>query len=411
MAMINTNPQTANQPGHRSSAQLIAEARDVRDVADGIHFLEPDIAKLITTLTALKKKKSCFQTKYSWFEDDYAERWAQVDGNACTTGQTTIGVVTGQGVRFVPGDVIAIPRAAGTVTPPEVCLVVSISTDTITVTRGHGGTTAGTIAADSAITFAGTAYAEGALFPQVKSTVPVELCNFTQIFRKPLSLTNTNRALKAYGKDELKLLQFKKAREHKIDINRAFLFGAPSQATTAPATALTTTGGLYNRITTNVYDAGGTLTRATLERFSQMAFRYSDKSEKVLLASPTVVSAITQMALSQMQIPRPGKTEFGVSVTRYITGHGTWLIMQDKMLENGVAGKNGFGSDAFSLDLDEITIRYLSGNGVNRDTKYLQDVIQDGSDRRADEYLTECGLEVHNEKYHARLYNVTNWSA
>jgi hypothetical protein len=409
--MISTS-QTANQPGHRSSAQLISEARNVRDVADKIMFLEPNVSKLITTLTALKKKKSCFSTKYSWFEDDYADRWAQVDASARTTSETTISVVTGQGTRFVPGDLLAIPRASGTVTPPEIVLVTAVSTDTLTVVRGIGGTTTGTIAAASALTFAGTSYAEGALFPQVKSTVPVELCNFTQIFRKPLSITNTARAQKAYGMDDLKLLQFKKAREHKIDINRAFLFGAPSQyANTAPSTSQTMTGGIYNRITTNVYDAGGALTRNTMERFAQMAFRYGDKDEKVLLASPTVVSAITQMALSQMQIAKPGKTDFGVNVVRYITGHGTWLVMQDKMLENGVSGKNGFGSDAFSLDLDEFQIRYLSGNGVNRDTKYLEDVIQDGSDRRADEYLTECGLEIHNEKYHARLYNVTGWSA
>jgi hypothetical protein len=81
------------------------------------------------------------------------------------------------------------------------------------------------------------------------------------------------------------------------------------------------------------------------------------------------------------------------------------------MLEDGVSGKNGFAGNAFSLDLDSIMMRYLADNGISRNTKYLTDAIQDGADRRADEYLTECGLQINNEKHHARIYNVTGYSA
>jgi hypothetical protein len=81
--------------------------------------------------------------------------------------------------------------------------------------------------------------------------------------------------------------------------------------------------------------------------------------------------------------------------------------MHDWMLENGVSGKNGFGSDAFSLDLDQITIATLKGRG----TQYLVDAVQDGADRTCDEFRTECGFKIRNEKYHARMYNITDWAA
>ncbi len=55
-------------------------------------------------------------------------------------------------------------------------------------------------------------------------------------------------------------------------------------------------------------------------------------------------------------------------------------------------------------------MRFLSGNGVSRDTKYLEDSVQDGSDKRSDEYITEIGIQINNEKHHARLFNVTGYS-
>jgi hypothetical protein len=209
----------------------------------------------------------------------------------------------------------------------------------------------------------------------------------------------------------LQRLRFEKAAEHKISINRAFLFGGPGEDLTGGATGnpIRTTQGLLGTITTNVFNANGTLTRGTIERFSQMAFRYGS-SEKVLLASPTVISAINQFAQQHLMIS-PNEKVMGVNVNRMKTGHGDFLLVRDWMLEDGVSALNGFAGNALALDLDQIQIRYLNENGVNRDTKYLEDVIQDGGDRRADEYLSEIGQEIHNEKYHARLYNVTGWAA
>lgn len=396
----------AQNIGMRSTAQVITESRGVRDVADKIWFLEPDKAPLITFLTALKKSKPTYQTKFEWHDDDYNARWAQVDSTTVTTTGTSIGVT--DGTLFAPGDLWAVPNAVDSSTAPEIIRVVSISTNTLTVTRNIGGAGAATIGASAALTYAGNAFAEGASFPSMRSTSPVASYSYTQIFRTPLEITNTNAAVRTYGQADLKLLQFKKSAEHKIAINRAFLFGRASEDTSG-TTPLRTTDGLFKKIATNVYNANGTLTQQTLENFARQAFRYGG-SQKILLASPMFISAINQFHKAHLTATAGEKT-YGVRTTTIVTGHGEWKLVRDWMLEDGVSGKNGFAGNAFSLDLDSIMMRYLADNGISRNTKYLTDAIQDGADRRADEYLTECGLQINNEKHHARIYNVTGYSA
>lgn len=396
----------AQVAGMRSTAQIISEARHVRDVAPKIFYLEPDVAPVLTLLNKLNKKKPCYSTKFTWFGSDTVYRWAQVDSTTVTTTGTSIGVV--DGTLFRIGDMVSVPKAVDSSSAPELMRVTNVVTNTITVVRNIGGSGAATIPASAALTFAGSAFEEGAAFPNMKSSIPTEYTGYTQIFRTPIKLTNTSMATRTYGDDELKRLQFEKAREHKIDMNRAFLWGRPSEDTSG-TTPFRTTDGLFNKITSNVTNANGTLTPTTIENFARQAFRYGG-SQKILLASPIIISAFNEFAKAHLNL-QPSDKQYGISVSKVVTGHGEWLLVRDWMLEDGVSGQNGFGGNALSLELDQVTIRYLADNGINRDTKYLTDVVQDGGDFRADEYLTECGLQINQEKFHARLYNVSGYSA
>ena len=398
----------AQNIGTRSTLQVISEARGVRDVADKIWFLEPNAQPLLTFLTALEKKRPTKNTKYEWYDDDYVARWAQTTGTTYTATNTSI-VVT-DATLFRAGDLVAVPNAVSSSTAPQLMHVtnVDVATNTLTVVRNIGSAGAAQIDASSSLTFAGSAFVEGAAFPVMKSTSPVASYNFTQIFRTPIVITGTNMASETYGQSDLNLLRFKKAAEHKIDINRAMLFGRKQEDTSTYSTPIRYTEGLFSKVSTNVYNANGTLTQQTLENFARTAFRYG-KDKKILLASPLICSAINQFAKSHMTLS-PGEKKYGVSTRTIVTAHGEWMLVKDWMLEDGVSGKNGFGGNAFSLDIDSISMRFLSANGVSRDTKYLEDSVQDGSDKRSDEYITEIGLQINNEKHHARLFNVTGYS-
>ena len=398
--------------GDRNTNQSITNENVlVRQVDDQIVLLEPNETPLITFLLAMKKRRAVKSPRFEWLEDDYVARWAQADASGATTGQTTVGVV--DGTDFVAGDLFVVPGAISSSTVPEVCQVTGVSTNTLTITRGIGGTTAATIAANAALRILGSAAEEGATPPSAKSTTVATKTSYTQIFRTAIDVSKTQAAAQLYGapNGERRKEQKKKLVEHKQKMNISALFGKASEGLTSGPTGkpLRTTMGLNSIISTNLTDAGGVLTKKTFETFARGAFRYGSQ-KKLLLAAPIVISAIHDWGNSFLLV-KPGEKMFGVDITRVQTGHGEFLLARDWMLETAISGQNGFGNMAFSIDLDNAGYFYLNNNGENRDTRILENVIKDGRDAYVDEVLTEGGFFFKFEKKHAKLFDVSDYSA
>lgn len=399
--------------GVRTTNQAITETRLVRRVDDQIAMLEPNQNPLLTLTMRLKKRRSVDSPRYEWFEDDYVARWTtnSTATVAAASGSTTVTVADGS--LFVAGDLFLVPQANGSTTAPELIRVTVVTGDVLTVVRAQGGTSVAAINPTAALRIVGNAYEEGAITPAAKSTAPAEKISYTQIFRSASNFTKTQVASKVYGAPdgERKREQKKKLIEQKEKMNAAFLFGSASESLTGgPSGApVRTTMGLNSVVATNITDAGGVLTKKTFEAFARAAFRYGSQ-EKLLLASPMIISAIHEWGNSFLLV-KPMETVYGVNVNRVQTGHGSWLLAKDWMLENGVAGGNGFAGYGFSVDMDSIEYFYLNANGENRDTHLIQNAIQDGRDAYVDEYLTEGGLRIIQEKRFARIHNVLDFSA
>lgn len=403
----------AQVAGIRTTGQAISETTLVRWVSDKGLLLEPNIAPLITFLLNLKKKQPVTSPRIEWFEDDYVSRWAaSADTTNANSSSTTVTVA--DGTMFVVGDLIAVPRAATSSTQPEIMRVTARSSDTLTVVRGVGSTSLVTINNGDALAILGTAHEEGSTPPVAKSTTKVAKISYTEIFKKTVNLSKTQVASTIYGapSGERALQHMKLLNQVKIDMNRSFLFGVASEALTGGANSLPirTTMGLSSRVSTNKYDAGGTLTRKGLESFARMAFRYGDKGTKLLLASPLVISAVHDWANAHQQI-QPAEKVFGVNINRVITGHGEWMLVRDWGLEDGVSGKYGFSGWAFSIDINDDSMMYcpLVGHEENRDIKITENVIRDGRDAYVDEVLAEVGLAIKHEKRHAHLFDCSDY--
>lgn len=399
--------------GQRTTNQAITETRLIRQVDDEIGYLEPSIAPLITLMMGLQKRRAVKSPRIEWYEDDYNARWASnstdtVNANASSTTFTFL-----DGTLFNVGTLFCIPPAVSASTVPEVCRVTAVSTNTITAVRNIGGTGLLALNDSAAVRLLGTAHEEGGTIPSALTTAPALKTNYCQIFRTVLDLSKTNIASEQYGASagERKRLQDKKLKEHKIAMNAAALFGVKSESLSGGPNSkpIRTSAGLNSIISTNVYDAEGMLTQTAFESFARMSFRYG-KPKKLLLACPLVISAVNQWAQSYLMV-KPGETRLGVDIQEIITGHGVWKLVRDWSLENGVAGQSGFGGWAFSIDMDEASYRYLEGNGISRDTKLTENVVIDGGDRLVDEILTEGAFNFKQEKYHAKLFNVTSYSA
>jgi hypothetical protein len=401
--------------GTRDTDTLItSENRLVRRVDAEIGLLEPNEAPLITFVNQMKGGRDGVDSpRCEWIEDGYVARWA-VNGTTTITAATASNTITvTDGTIFVPGDMFVVPNAASSATHPEVIRVISKATNVLTVLRGVGGSTVGTINPGAAFRLLASAYEEAALPPDAKTTIKATKISYTQIFKTTIDMSKTKVASKAYGTPNgERAFQHKKAlKEHKIAMNAAALWGRASEDLTGGPGGhpIRTTAGLDSVISSNIVDAGGTLTRRTFETFSRQAFRYGSR-QKILLASPLLVSAFNQWAQSHMQM-KPAEKVFGVDVNKIITGHGTFILVRDWMLENGIAGQNGMAGVAYAIDPKEMSYFYLKGHGESRDTHIVEDVIKDGRDAYVDEILTEGGFKFKQEKRHAKLYNITDYAA
>lgn len=398
--------------GVRNTNQAITEERLIRDVYPDISLLDPDKAPLVTLLMKLQKKKGVMTPRLEWYEDDYAARWAQNGATSVANNTNSTTITVTDGTLFVAGDMLVIPKSSGS-GAPELCRVISVSSNTLTVKRDVGGIGADTIPANCAIRLAGKAFEENSSLPNAKTTAPAKKTSYLQIFRTVTNFSNTNIATEQYGAPggDRKRVHRKKLVEHKEQLNAALLWGQASESLTGGPTSqpIRTTMGLRSVISSNITDAGGTLTRKGFEGFARNVFRYGS-SKKLLLAPPILCGAFGEWATSFLNIS-PGETRFGVKINKIETAHGEFMLVRDWMLENGISGQSGFGGMAFAIDMDQIFYRYLSGNGESRDTKVLMDVVKDGTDGKRDEIITEAGFMIMQEKRHGMLYNITDYMA
>jgi len=391
------------------------ENRIVRRVDDELSLLEPNEGPLITLLLQLKKRSSTDTPRLEWYEDDYVARWVNISAAGAASGVTTF-VLAAPGM-VVAGDMLVVPGVVTSNALPEIIRVTAVNTDgiTLTVQRGFAGTTTGAIAASAPLRIIGPSYQENDPFPNSKVRRPTAILSYTQIFRTSCQFSKTQVATKTYNAPggERQREHKKKLKEHKIAMNASFLFGKASETMDYAGTGrpLRTTMGVNSVVSTNgtAVDAGGSLTYKTFEEFSRRAFRYG-KNTKLLIGAPIVKSAISFWGFSKLMLS-PGETRLGVNIQKVTTAHGTWLLANDWMLENSAQGSStGFGGMAFSLDLDQLEMRYLNANGENRNTHIIENAVRDGRDGYMDEILTEAGLIVKQPLYHTKIYNVTDFT-
>ena len=368
----------------------INQDRRVVDMAKKIALLEPNAAPLTVLMKQMSgKAKVTKNPEYKNLVDELAPKWDQVNGSVANGSATTINV--DNGTYFSVNDVVDVPSTG------EQFLVTAISTNALTVTRGWGTTTATSIADNAKLRIVANASAEGDSAPTAKTETTTTITNYTQIIQTPFGVTGTQDASELYGGKDMVYLAKKYGIEHKKAIESAFLLGEKKEDTTG-AQPKRFTAGLNSLVTTNVTDAGGTLTEAEFEAFMRDAFRYGS-SRKALVASPLLISAINSWAAGKLETVSSDKT-YGIDVTKYLTGHGSVNLIKHNLLEEDYAGMG------FVVDMGTIGYRFLAG----RDTHLKTNIQNNDSDSRKDEYLSEVGFYLTQEKANAKMTGITDFS-
>jgi hypothetical protein len=387
----------------RQSTENIPAGRRVRDVWSKLSEVDPDAAPFLLITGGRADIKNCVNSKFEWAEKNRAPEWDAIN-NGAGYSTTATSLVVDNGAYFFPSDTVEVVRTG------EKFRVVSVSSNTLTVVRAvdGDGVTGVAILDNDDLLIVGQAFAEGAALPTERTHQEVEKFNYSQIFRWPFGETGTEQNSENYWGIGRPQLRAEALREHKIQIEKAALFGERNKFTSGDSDATTDkprryTGGLLYFLTSNIKDALGTLTEPELEDLCEDVFNATASSDtRLMLASPLICTVIDQWAMGRLQIVPKEKT-YGVSIMQFVTTHGTLLIAKDRLLTNGAVSSQGYGGYAILLDPKKVHVRPMP----NRKTKLRVDVGTPGDDGWTDEYLTELGFMVENPICHGVLKGVT----
>ena len=293
------------------------------------------------------------------------------------------------------------------------------------------------IANDDVAQIIGTSFEEGSGSPDVWSSELEDGFGYTQIFKTAAEMTNTAYATRYRGyPDEWSRIWASKLREHKVDIERAMLFGQKARVG-----GIQYTEGLVGHILKNVsptagdsnfsYSSGSAYHKTVAQ--SEMTYDnlLSDlevifdparggASDKLVLCSLPVISFFNKLGADAFinqsmnsgsatavntgaSLARYNMSErqgaFGHSITVIDTIHGRLNLVKEPLFRGQASGL------MLMADMSQLAYRPLIGNGINRDTQVMTNVQAADEDLRKDMILTEAGLEVTLAESHA-LYNL-----
>ena len=358
---------------------------------------------------------------------------------AAAGGSTSVTFDTTGGANvawLIPGMVVSIGEDDDSTSQPEWCTirldsVVQTSTSkttcqVTTIAAANSSTTA--VDDNTKCTVIGTAFEEGSGAPDVWSQKLDHDYGYTQIFKTAAEMTNTSRATVYRGyADEWQRIWNLKLREHKVDIERAMLYGMRGSQN-----SINYTDGIAGHIIANsqsqaVLDGSQmsyTEDKAYFKSNTAAQWTYDDllsdfevifdparggSSAKLALASLPVISHFNKLSGfidNSFNMTDAGaasynfqKSEgtFGHRVMRIETVHGDVSLVKEPLFRGMAAGF------LCMVDLDHVSYRPLVGNGINRDTSIQTNVQAADEDLRKDMILTEAGLEVGLPETHALI--------
>jgi hypothetical protein len=246
---------------------------------------------------------------------------------------------------------------------------------------------------------------EGGEMPDAIALNPVEVYNYTQIFRTPLSMTrtafNTNlRTPNDYQKAKAECLE-----NHSWEIELAFLFGIRTINIGDNGKPERTTMGNVNFIrqympancddyTLNPVYAGQTWAaggEVWFKAILEQIFRYGS-NEKLALVGSGVLLGIDALAMTGGQVNlAPGQKDYGLEITTWRTSFGTIHMKTHPLFSFDATTRNMM----LIIEPRELEYEYITDTtfyGESKSTTHSSGYGQRRVDGLVEEYLTEAGL-------------------
>ena len=360
-------------------------------------LLEPNGNAPLNALLAMGSSESTDDPEYKNFRDELPDRKMKVNnGSGYNATATTVVIDSADDNKYAINGSIVVNSNTG-----EVMHVTADTTSTnLVVTRNIGGTTF-TIADNDDLFVAGFAAQEGASTPTAITFDATVASNYTQIFRTAFSVSNTLRSTYLRTGDKEDEAMTKALKLHMSDIERAMFFGKKHEASGSTAQPTRYTGGLTTQLSNVIdcdsdIDGDGSMSESQFdEQLISTVFKFGS-TQKIAFVGETIAHHLQEFGKNRWS-PTSVEGSYGVNFTRYQTFAGDLLVHlhpQFRQIPN-------MKQSVVIIDFPYVSYRYLQG----RDTSLLENRQSPGADSVTHEYLTECGLELIQDKVHSYIKN------
>lgn len=385
--------------GLRGSGEFNVDFRP-KNYRELFTLLEPNGNAPLNALLAFGASEATDDPEYKNFRDELPERVLKVNNGAgYNATATAITVTASDDNRYAIEGAIVVNSRTG-----EVMRVTADTTGTtLNVLRNVGGGTLAILDEDE-LFVAGFAAQEGGGAPTPITFDSTVAFNYTQIFRTSFAVTNTLKATNLRTGPKLQEAMAKALKLHMSDIERAMFFGVRAELNGSTAQPTRMTGGILRQLS-NVTDVatdfaslGGTSAGQMSERgldrlLIENIFKFGSK-EKIAFVGARVAALLQEFGKERWR-PEQVEGTYGVNLTRYKTFAGDLMVHLHPQFRQ----VPGMSTAMVILDFPHLRYRYLDG----RDTQLLENRQAPDADAEKHEYLTECGLELLQDKVHSYI--------
>jgi hypothetical protein len=216
----------------------------------------------------------------------------------------------------------------------------AIGVNTVTITRGFGGSTAATLTAGQSLFVLGDAALEGADVAGDISRPRTRVTNYCQIFKKDILVSGTMQAVKKLGgiSDEYDHQRGQRLRESIRDLEKTVIRGRLSGNTIGGSAVANTRTmrGLWQSIATNATSTG-TLTPEILDTVIQGAWSQGASDLNMIVADKVMKRIIDGWNSSRIEVQQgmAGDTKYQRKVTYYEGTFGDMQVQLNRWMPTG----------------------------------------------------------------------------
>jgi hypothetical protein len=357
------------------------------DVSDLVGLNSPFETPLLDALG--DPARPARSTVHEWLEDTLLPNTATVSDSTYTNATTDTTFVVDNASRFRVGDQIQLDGYG------EVMLVTGVDTgtNTLTVVRGYGGTTAQALADAKIVRILGNAALEGDDAGAARFTTRSRQVNYTQIFSASVEVSGSELAVRQVGvADEMDYQKQQRLRELLRDLENCVINGvAPAATQTGSATVRRTMRGILASLSTNKFQpgvasfpVGTTLSEDQLNAALRTIWQNSSGQVDLIVVNGKQKRAINQFTATNQRFSAEGELYKNV-VSMYESDYGLCRVALSRWVPSGTV---------LLLDSSRIEVLPLAGRSF-----HFKPLAATG-DREAGQVLGEYTMELRNESAH-----------